>query len=68
MKDELKKVIDIVFDRMKDRDGEGDSFFIIPEELLSPENITKEEKNVVETAGFIWTEEEEFRGYMMKLN
>lgn len=65
MTEELKTVIEMMFDRMANRSGAA---FAIPSDIVSPETVTKEEAQALEAAGFVWTEGEQYQGYMLVFN
>jgi hypothetical protein len=65
MTEELKTVIEMMLGRLADRPGAA---FSIPSDIVSPETVTDSEAQALEAAGFVWTEGEQYRGYMLEFN
>jgi hypothetical protein len=65
MNEELNIVIEMMLTRLANRPG---AVFSIPSDIASPETVTEDEAHALEAAGFVWTEGEEYSGYMLELN
>jgi hypothetical protein len=65
MSEELKTVIEMMLNRLATRPG---AVFSIPGDIVSPETVTGDEAHALKAAGFVWTEGEQYSGYMLELN
>lgn len=64
---ELKKVIELMLERGAGIEG---FCFGIPSELVNPDNVSDQEHDALERAGFVWEEDQEqgYAGYVLYLN
>lgn len=63
--EELKNVMSLMINRLQDHEHAA---FGIPGDLISPDTATAEELAALDEAGFVWVDEEEYRGYKMWFN
>jgi hypothetical protein len=66
MKTKFVEVLEMMFERLKDREGAG---FVIPNDLASPDVLTEEQETLLKEAGFKWREDmfEDGGGYWFDL-